>query len=61
MYIDIRNDIFNKASEVDALFHLKNDIDKFVFIFSNDKLVRTVAKSCHLILNRRRGLLYNNV
>ena len=61
MYVDIRNDIFAKASEVDTLFNSKNDIDKFVFIFSNEKLIRTIAKSCYLVLNRRRGLLYNNV
>ena len=59
-YNDIRNDIFTKASEVDTLFNSKNDTDKFVFIFSNELLIRTIAKSCHIILNRRRGLLYNN-
>ena len=60
-YNDIRNDIFTKASEVDTLFNSKNDTDKFVFIYSNERLIRTIAKSCHLILDGRRGLLYNNV
>jgi hypothetical protein len=60
-YNDIRNVIFSKASEVDTLFNSKDDDAKFVFIFSNEKLVRTLAKSCHLILQKRRCLLYSNV
>jgi len=59
-YNNIRNDIFKKASEADILFNSKNDTDKFVFIFSDELLICTIAESCNLILNRCRGLLYNN-
>ena len=37
---DIRN--FTKASEVDTLFNSKNDTDRFVFIFTNELLLRTI-------------------
>ena len=61
VYEDIRNEVFNKASEVDNLFLSKSDSEKFIFMFSNDALIRIVAKSCFFILNRRHNLLYSTV
>ena len=58
VYDDIRNDLYFRASAVDALFNDKPSCDKFVFIFSSPSLVRVAAKSCFLMLRRRTALLY---
>ncbi len=58
----INNDIsvllFRKASVIDPNFTAFSDVDKLVFLFSNETLIRDVAKVCFYILQRMCNLLY---
>lgn len=53
-YNDLRDDLFDKATEIDSLFNQKEDTDKFVFLMSNYMVISYTAKTCKQILDRRR-------
>ena len=56
VYEDLRDTLFKNATEVLDQFDSLSDEDKFVFLFSNNELVRLCAKTC-LILQRRPFLI----
>ena len=53
VYNDIREHLFNHAIVCNAMFMTLSDNDKFNFLFSNSKMIRTCAKTCYHILQRR--------
>lgn len=60
MYHDIRLEVFDRALQIDTLFHSKTEVEQFTFLFSCEQVTRSVAKSCYNILQRRRHLLIDN-
>ena len=57
-YVDIRNILFEKASSIESNFRNFTDIEKLKFLFSNEKMIRSSAKTCFNILQKRNNLLY---
>ena len=55
-YSDLRCELYEKATQVYALFSLLDDLDKFVFLVSN--LQKAVIVFLTLALSRRRSCLY---
>ena len=55
---DLRTPLFSAAENVLVDFNNLTDLDKLVFILTNDNLVKISAKTCMFLLNRRRELLY---
>ena len=58
MYSDLRYDLTGLARFFNREYELLNNVDKFCFLMSFDKLVFNTAKTLFLILTRRRALLY---
>ena len=52
-----RDHLFNIACTFNVFFLSFNDNQKLVFLFS-DLNIRICAKTCNLILNERRNVLY---
>ena len=54
MYNDLRITLFEKAIESVPNFSNLNITDKLILLFTDDSLVRILAKTCFLILQRRQ-------
>ena len=57
-YVDIRNILFEQASSIESNFSDFTDIEKVEFLFSNERMIRSSAKTCFNILKKRNSLLY---
>jgi hypothetical protein len=57
VYEDLRVQLFHEASYVCSNFNSFSDIDKLCFIMSNNEIVKCSAKTCWLILERRRNFI----
>ena len=57
LYEDIRCDLFNNAISVCDMFNYFTDIEKMCYILSNPNIVKDSAKTCWLILERRKLFL----
>ena len=57
-YVNIRNILFEKASSLESNFRDFTDIEKLKFLFSNEEMIRSSAKTCYNILQKRNNLLY---
>ena len=53
MYEDLRADLFFRASNIESCFNSLSTEHKTVFLFSNQSMIRIVAKTCCDILQRR--------
>ncbi len=58
LYNDIREPLFRKASVIEPTFITLTDVEKLTFLFSNETVIRDVAKVCFYILQRRCTFLY---
>ena len=58
LYSTFRDHLFNIACTFNAIFLSFNDNQKLVFLFSYFNMIRICAKTCNLILNERRNVLY---
>ena len=57
LYNEIRLELFQYAQYVNNHFNSLTKLDKFVFLFCSPKMVRSCAKACFLILQRRAAFL----
>ena len=57
IYEDLRETLFQKASDISHRFDSMSDEDKFIFLFSNYDILRLCAKTCALMLQRRQFLI----
>ncbi len=57
LYEDLRQSLFNVLIGQNNDFLSLSD-DKFIFLFSNENVFNSVAKTCHNILQRRNSVLY---
>ena len=57
-YNDIRDDMFEMIVSNDDSFEDLLPCDKFIFILSHPLYLKICAKTCDLILQKRRELLY---
>jgi hypothetical protein len=55
---DLRKVVYAKASSVNVSFNTMTDAEQFVFLFSSLELIRSSAKTCFLILQRRSEYVY---
>lgn len=58
LYQSLRNDIVNKAIEIDASFNNLCDQDRLNFVLSNEHMIKVSSKTCFLILKARNNHLY---
>ena len=58
LYSTFRDHLFNIACTFNGFFLSFNDNQKLVFLFSDFNMIRICAKTCNLILNERRNVLY---
>ena len=58
LYDDFRKKIFDEATHFNSDFMSFDDKQKLVFLFTDNNMIRSCAKACNLILNRRRNVLY---
>ena len=59
LYVDLRQSMFTEVSQLNNIFLELSDENKFIFLFSNDKIFKSVAKTCHNILLRRNIIFYH--
>ena len=59
LYQDLRDTLFDVATDLNADFDASSDTDKHCFIMSNKDLVYLTAKTCNEILPRGCNLIYN--
>ena len=52
-YTYLRENLFHKAIPVRPDFNVLSDNEKFIFLFSNQNMIRACSKACWLILQRR--------
>ena len=57
LYDDLRDDLFDAASSINPSFPILCDMDKFVFLMCHKSMVKFSAKTCRLILQRRRSFM----
>ena len=57
-YTSLRNKLFSKAGDIRNDFYSLDDNEKISFILSDPSIVKESAKTCYMILNKRRSLLY---
>ena len=55
-YVEIRNNLFERASLIETNFSNMSDNDKLIFLFSNEKMIRLGARTCFNILQKRNNL-----
>ena len=58
LYDDFRNHLYYVAETFNDNFNTLDDNQKLVFLFSDVNMIRVCAKTCHLILKRRRNFIY---
>ena len=58
LYEDLHHELFNRAFELNSEFYSLNDNEKLIFLFTTSNMIKTVAKTCKDILDRRRRFLY---
>ena len=58
LFKDLHHELFNQAFELNSEFYSLNDDKKLIFLFTISNMIKTVAKACKDILDRRRRLLY---
>ena len=59
IYDDIRHNLFHHAVQLNPAFMSLSNEEKLCFILANPDMSNFSAKACHLILARRRTLMYN--
>ena len=57
-YDDLQRVLIDKACALNPDFMLYDDLDKFKYLMSNTEIVFYTAKTCRLILNRRKLFYY---
>ena len=57
MYDDLRETMFNRAIDIDGNFVQMSKNERLIFLFTNENMIRIVAKTSFLILQRRNLLL----
>ncbi len=60
LYIDLRTDLFHRASSVNNDFYNFTDTQKFIFLMTKAEVIIQTAKTCHAILSKRHLFLYSN-
>ncbi len=60
LYIDLRTDLFHRASSVNNDFNNFTDTQKLIFLMTNAEVIIQTAKTCHAILSKRHLFLYSN-
>ena len=58
LYEDLREFVYNEAFSINSSFYSLSDEGKLKFLFTSNYLIKTVAKTCKDILDRRRRFLY---
>lgn len=58
LYDDLQQEMFCAISEFNPNFNMLNVDEKIVYMFSSNNVIKTVAKTCKDILDRRRRFLY---
>ncbi len=53
LYIDLRTDLFQRASSVNNDLNNFTDTQKFIFLMTNAEVIIPTAKTCHAILSKR--------
>ena len=59
LYEDLRQSMFIDVVGHNNNFLTLSDNDTFIFLFNNDTVCNSVAKTCHNILLRRNSILYH--
>ena len=55
---DLRTTLFNYCTNIYTDFMLLSDLEKFVFIFTSDRVIKPSSVMCLSLLRKRRELLY---
>ena len=58
VYEDLQHEMYSQAFELENEFYFFNDDEKLVFLFTSHNMIKTVAKTCNDILDRRVCFLY---
>ena len=58
LYEDLQQTMFNQAFNINSGFYSLSDEEKLIFLFTSKDMIKTVAKTCKDILDRRRRFLY---
>ena len=59
LYEDLRQSMFIDVVGHNNNFLTLSDYEKFIFLFNNDTVCNSVAKTCHNILLRRNSIVYH--
>ncbi|MEW8544936.1 MAG: reverse transcriptase family protein, partial [Candidatus Thiodiazotropha sp.] len=59
LYQDLRDNLYERASDVQENFSTFSNLEKLSFIMSSNDLVKISAKTCNDILIRRRNFIFN--
>ncbi len=60
LYIDLRTDLFHRASSINNDFNNITDTQKFSCLMTNADVITQRAKTFHAILSKRHLFLYSN-
>ena len=55
---DLHHELFNQAFELNSEFYSLNDDEKLIFLIITSNMIKSVAKTCKDILDRRRRFFY---
>ena len=58
LYEDVQLEMYSHAFNINPVFYYVSDEEKIRFLFSSNKMIKTVAKTCKDILDRRKCFLY---
>ena len=58
LYEDLQLEMYSQAFDINPGFYSLTDEEKIIFLFSSKDMIKTVAKTCKDILDRRRRFLY---
>ena len=58
LYEDLQQTIFNQTFNINTGFYSLSDEEKLIFLFTSKDMIKTVAKTCKDVLDRRRRFLY---
>ena len=59
IYVDLREQLFLSASNIDPSFLTMSDVDKMCFLLSNEFICTKTAKTLNLMIKRRREYLFH--